>query len=188
MNKIEFFEKNGFSAEGITYMIIGEGTYAIKEWLKEQGCKFSPVLKWHSAKTFKLPEGFQWIVFKFEDIMEWVEEEENGYYLESAVSKVQVAINSTLPPSKSEYLGAVGERLRNLTVILKSIRSFNGRFGLTYVYAFQRGEDVLTWFTQKDLELEEGLTVDLTGTIKAHTEYKNEKQTQLSRCIVKVVG
>ena len=54
--------------------------------------------------------------------------------------------------------------------------------------SFQVGEDVLVWFTAKDLDLEKGQAVDLTGTVKKHEEFRGVKTTQLSRCIVKEVG
>ena len=38
-----WLEKNGFGADGLTWCIFGEDTYAIKEQLKELGCKFSPL-------------------------------------------------------------------------------------------------------------------------------------------------
>jgi hypothetical protein len=46
---------------------------------------------------------------------------------------------------------------------------------------------VLVWFTAKDLDLEKGAVVDLTGTVKKHEEFRGVKTTQLSRCIIKEV-
>lgn len=58
MTKELWLEKNGFNTETeVTYVIWGDDTYAIKDWLKEQGCKFNPVLKWHAPEPIELPEG-----------------------------------------------------------------------------------------------------------------------------------
>jgi hypothetical protein len=84
-------------------------------------------------------------------------------------------------------VGYVGERLRNLTAIYKSTRGFMGNYGWTNIHTFQIGEDVLVWFTAKDLDLERGQAVDLTGTVKKHEEFREVKTTQLSRCIIKAV-
>lgn len=45
MTKELWLEKNGFGADGLTWCVFGDDTYAIKEQLKELGCKFSPLLK-----------------------------------------------------------------------------------------------------------------------------------------------
>lgn len=188
VSKALWLEKNGFSEDGLTYCVFGDDTYSIKEWLKEQGCKFHPLLKWHSPVPLDLPEGYGIISFSFEDLCEWNESQQNAFFYESAKEKVDRAFKEAEGPSLSEYVGEVGERLRNLTAIFKSGRGFSGKYGWTNIYTFQVGEDVLVWFTAKDLDLEKGQAVDLTGTVKKHEEFRGVKTTQLSRCIVKEVG
>ena len=51
----------------------------------------------------------------------------------------------------------------------------------TSVYTFKSGENILSWFTQSDPEIEENDLIDITFTIKNFTEYLGEKQTQISR-------
>ena len=181
----QWFEKNGFSADGFTYCVFGEDTYSIKEWLKEQGCKFHPWLKWHCAEPIDVPVGYGMICFSFDEVGEW----ENGvpFYKESAKALVERRFKEAEGPSLSEYVGEVGDRLRHITAIYKSTRGFSGRFGWTNIHTFQIGEDVLVWFTSVDLDLEKGQVVDLSCTIKKHEEFRGVKTTQLSRCIVKGV-
>lgn len=186
-NKSEWLEKNGFSAEGITYVAVGN-TYEIKEMLKEQGCRFSPVLKWHCAEKFDLPEDYKWIEVKFDDVMEWNAYHKNAYFFESAKAFVEKAIAQAEGPSNSEYVGKVGERLRNVTAVYKSARGFEGRYGYTNIYTFESGENILVWFTTSELSLKKGDIVDLTGTIKKHEEFRGVKTTQLSRCKVVTIG
>ena len=92
-----------------------------------------------------------------------------------------------MPKSLSEYMGVEGERLRNLTATVKSTRGFMGKYGWTNLYTFQIGENILSWFTSTEQELEDGQVVILTGTVKKHEDYRGVKTTQLSRCIVKAL-
>lgn len=187
MTKEMWLEKNGFSADGNTYVIYGDDTYSIKDWLKEQGCKFNPTLKWHAPVNLELPEGYGTICLSFEDLAEWDEKCGEVYFFESAKARVERKVKEAEGPSLSEYVGEVGSRLRNLTAVFKSTRGFAGNYGWTNIHTFQRGEDILVWFTSCDLEIEYGTVVDLTGTVKKHEEFRGVKTTQLSRCIIKEV-
>jgi hypothetical protein len=53
-----------------------------------------------------------------------------------------------------------------------------------YIHTFKAGDNTLVWKTTKGLSIEENTEVTLKGTIKEHTEYKEEKQTVLTRCKV----
>ena len=169
LTKEKWLEKYGFSPEGLTYVIYGDDTYAIKDWLKEQGCKFNPTLKWHSPHPISLPDGY-------------------GFFKDDANKLVDKKIALAQGPSLSEYVGEVGERLRNLTAIYKSTRGFMGNYGWTNIHTFQCGEDILVWFTSAECSLERGTVVDLTGTVKKHEEFRGVKTTQLSRCKIKEVA
>lgn len=188
MTKAEWLEKNGFSQEGITYCVYGDDTYAIKDHLKELGFKFSPLLKWHCGNLIKLPEGYILIKFTFDDLCQWSEEDETAYYYENAKEKIDRAFKEAAGPSLSEYIAEPGKRIRNLTAVFKSVRGFAGAYGWTNIYTFESGYNVLVWFTQKDLELEKGTVIDLTGTVKKHEEFRGVKTTQLSRCIIKEIN
>ena len=187
-NKKEWLLKNGFNEEGLTWCVFGDDTYSIKESLKELGCKFSPILKWHCDKPLDLPEGYGMSSFAFDDLYEWNPQVKNAFFYENAKEKVDKAFKQAEGPSLSEYVGEVGERLRNITAIYKSSRGFDSRFGWTNIHTFEVGNDGLVWFTQKDLNFEKGEVVELTGTIKKHEEFRGVKTTQLSRCIIKKIG
>jgi predicted extracellular nuclease len=54
-----------------------------------------------------------------------------------------------------------------------------------YAHTFKDADgNVFTWKTQNGVGLNVGDSVNVKGTIKAHTEYKEEKQTELTRCKV----
>lgn len=184
-NKKNWLEQNGFSAEGITYAIVGD-TYSIKDWLKENGYKFNPFLRWHGPEELmKLPEGYQTLSFKFDDLYKWEPMVKSAFPYEDAKQKVEKAMAQAEGPSLSEYIGEVGERLRNITAIYTSTHGFQGAFGYTNIHSFKSGENVLVWFTTKDLNFEKGTLVDLTGTINLHEEFRGVKTTRINRCVVK---
>lgn len=186
--KEKWLEKNGFSPEGFTYCVIGDNTFSIKDWLKEQGFKFNPTLKWHTNTQVNLPQGYTLLKLSFDDICEWDDRFKQAFYNERAKEKIQKATAEAMGPSLSEYVGEVGERLRNLTATYKSSRGFAGQYGWTNIHTFEIGDDILVWFTAVDLDhLEKGEPIILTGTVKKHEEFRGVKTTQLSRCIVKEI-
>ena len=187
MTKEMWLEKNGFSPDGFTYSVWGDDTYSIKEWLKEQGFKFSPLLKWHSPVPVDVPVGYGLICFAFDELYKWEEENKNAYYFEKAEMLISKRFKEAEGPSLSEYMGEIGERFRALSAVFKSSRGFSGMYGWTYIHTFQIGHNVLVWFTQKELDLEKGQPILLSGTVKKHEEFREVKTTQLSRCIIKVV-
>ena len=185
MTRELWLEKHGFSIEGVTFCVAGDNTYSIKDYLKENGFKFDPTLKWHGPREIELPEGYSFIELAFETICEWSEEHKEAFYFEKTKAIVDKAFKDAVGPSLSEFVGEIGERLRDITAIYKSTRGFVGRYGWTNIHTFQVGEDVLVWFTAVELDLEVGQAVDLTGTVKKHEEFRGVKTTQLSRCIVR---
>lgn len=188
MTREQWLEKNGFNVGNeCTYCVYGDDTYSIKDWLKEQGCKYHPLLKWHSPEPLDIPEGYGMISFSFSEILEWDEKDGMGIFTEYAESFIDRKFKEAEGPSLSEYVGQIGERLRHITAIYKSTRGFSGKYGWTNIHTFQIGEDVLVWFTAVDLNFEKGQVIDLSCTIKNHEEFRGVKTTQLSRCIVKEV-
>lgn len=93
----------------------------------------------------------------------------------------------------SKHVGKVGERLSIKGTYQKTgswdQKSFAGYGTVTmYIHTFKDADgNVFTWKTQSAIGLEYGQCVDLTGTVKDHTEYKGERQTALSRCKVVAV-
>jgi len=83
----------------------------------------------------------------------------------------------------SEYVGTVNEKV---TVNLQSfelLASWETQWGYTHLYKMtDTAGNVLIWKASKVINENQITTV--TGTIKEHTEYKNVKQTVLTRCRV----
>lgn len=99
----------------------------------------------------------------------------------------------------SQYVGNVGDRVE-LTLTLAytarwEVRSFYGGTDTMQMHILKDADgNTFTWKTQNGLCValgndqykvaEKGDTVKIKGTIKDHSEYKDEKQTVLTRCKV----
>lgn len=98
----------------------------------------------------------------------------------------------------SEYVGTIGKRI-TAEVVLVSDYSYESRFGYQtqthYIYTMKDADgNVFVWKTtsvlvnwdyadnNKNECVRKGDTMQITGTIKEHSEYKGTKQTILTRC------
>lgn len=89
----------------------------------------------------------------------------------------------------SGYVGAVGDRA---TFTLTYVRSFSwdSQFGVQYRHLFRDADgNVFVWKTgnypsHNGADIQAGDVVEIKGTIKEHSEYKEIKQTVLTRCTV----
>lgn len=188
INKKELLEKWGYDPEDpIVYIVTGEDTYAIKNELKDAGCRFNPALGWYSNHEIEVRKGYILVPIKLDNLFDWFPRTKRLEIKENAKEVADAAIQKALPKSNSEYIGDIKERLRDLRVVLTSFRSFDGFYGTTFIYTFKKEDDVLIWMTSSCKEIEIGDELLLTGTVKEHSEYKGVKQTKLSRCIIKPV-
>lgn len=90
----------------------------------------------------------------------------------------------------SQYVGEVGEKVEVKGSYVRSgsweQKAYAG-YGMTtmYCHTFKDADgNVFIWKTQKGIAFEYGENVNIKGTVKAHSEYKDEKQTELTRCKV----
>ena len=80
-------------------------------------------------------------------------------------------------------MGEIGERIRNVKATVRSIGGFDSAYGYKWVYTLEDEKgNLYTWFTTSQQSVSNGYVVSLTGTIKAHVEYKGARTTQLTRC------
>lgn len=176
--KAEWMEKNGFDAEGATYIITGD-SYSIKEELKAAGWKFDSVLLWHKAD----PAGYEDKVIKVYDneVIEYSAWGE-GHFKTGAKEYI---MQKMLPVEVQDltYVGEIGEKLKKVPVTYTRHNSFCGRYGLTNIYEFKDGDmNHLVWFTAKDIDFEVGDILYLDGTVKEHKDYNGIPQTIVTRC------
>lgn len=89
--------------------------------------------------------------------------------------------------AKSQHVGSVGERLRNLKVSIQSQRVVgSNEWGETVLITFvDEAGNILKWFTGKGTGHQNGEQVLLTGTVKKHDQFNGHDETTLARCSVK---
>jgi len=93
-------------------------------------------------------------------------------------------IESLKPKTISKYVGTLKKR-EVFTLTLKKHLCFDSMYGTTHKLIFNDPEgNVLLWSTNSSHSLEEGKSYLIKGTVKDHTEYKEIKQTILTRCEV----
>ena len=81
----------------------------------------------------------------------------------------------------SNYIGAVGQRITLDVVECKAVTAWENEFGVTFIYKLvDTNKNILTWKTSKVISD----VKTITGTVKAHNDYKGIKQTELTRCKV----
>lgn len=86
------------------------------------------------------------------------------------------------PRYVSQYVGSKGDKIE-FTGTLTRQTSFEGQFGISYRFALrdQTGNE-FSWFTGKGLDIPDGATVKVRGTVKDHDLYNNVQRTTLTRC------
>lgn len=90
--------------------------------------------------------------------------------------------------SQSQWVGNEGDRieLHNLTV--RILTCWETMYGTTYLYKFvdEQG-NTFTWKTGKYMNTTDNmpdLRINLKGTVKKHSEFNKELQTELTRCSI----
>ena len=176
----EFLKKNGFSEDGVAWVVIGN-TYDIKDELKSEGAKFNPTLGWHFDHQ---PENHDCFTVNVNDVC--IKDYKDDYLWNDAVTIVKELQEKYAPASKSQYIGEVGDKVK-MTLKYTGYHSYTTHYtwyGEThYILKFVDGdENVVIWNTSSYQDIEENKTYTVTGTIKEHSEYKGTKQTVLNRC------
>lgn len=185
LTKTEWLTVNGFSEYGVTYLVLGN-SYPIKDELKEAGFKFSPLLRWHGPEAnYVLPENCNYYELRYEDLFTWDEDSHTTFMKEGAREKIDLIFNPIVE-SNSQFVGEIGERLRDIPMQVRNIGGFDSAYGYKWVYTFEDNDgNVYSWFTTSQQAVSVGMKCIVTGTIKAHVEYKSVFTTQLNRCVIR---
>lgn len=188
-NKAAKLAEFGYDPENPqVYLVVGENSYEIKDQLKENGFRFDRDLGWYNTHSEQVPAGFSLTSVPFDDLFDWDWFTRRISVKDDAKKVADAAKNAAAPKSNSEYVGEIKERLRDLQVVYVKSREVDGYYGVTTIYTFKTGENILTWFSSgKGLpqDINVGDSFLLTGTVKDHKEYNGVKQTVLTRCLVK---
>ena len=91
--------------------------------------------------------------------------------------------------SQSQWVGNEGDRIELHNLSVRLLTCWDTMYGMTYLYKFvdEQG-NTLTWKTGKWLgvtdEITPDLRISLKGTVKKHSEFNKELQTELTRCSI----
>ena len=185
-------EADGYDVEcPQIFVVIGENTYAVKDELKELGCKYKPEFGWYCTHAVDVPVNYGMVGIPFDQVCEWNPVAKKIFIKDGAKEIADAAKNEAAPKSNSEFIGDIKQRLRDMEVVYTNCRTIESYYGVSLVYTFKLGDNVLTWFCSGkgiDPDIEVGEAVLLTGTVKDHKIYNGVKQTYLNRCIVKREG
>ena len=186
--RAKWLEENGFNENLTTFVYFPAARFEVKDSLKDAGFKFNRSLLWHIAN---IPEGYEDKVVEITldqvaEIGAWGE----GCYRPNARTFVDDMLKNCRPieESTSEWIFEEKERFYDYAVVLKSVRGMETRFGWTQLVKFEDvNGNILQWWTAVEIKAEVGDQVLLTGTVKAHDEYKGVKSTTVTRCKIKTV-
>lgn len=86
--------------------------------------------------------------------------------------------------AQSKHIGEVKEKITCSVKEFKCLTSWETQWGVTFLYEFITEEgNILIWKTGKWIDEDREITI-ITGTVKAHNEFRGAKQTELTRCKV----
>lgn len=89
---------------------------------------------------------------------------------------------------ESQYVGTVGEKI-TVTAVVGHTAWYDTQYGTTYIYNFTTLEgNLLVWKSGSGHRYDEGDVVEITATVKEHSEYRGKKQTSLLRCKITKQG
>lgn len=108
------------------------------------------------------------------------------YQADKAEREKQQALKQSTEQG-SVYIGNVGDRVEINVNSVECVTSWETMYGTTRIYKFVDVDgNVYTWKTSNYIADDKATKV--TGTIKAHTEYRGVKQTEITRCKIKSNG
>lgn len=87
------------------------------------------------------------------------------------------------PQVESEWFGEEGTRYNGLELTVEFVTGFETQFGWSNLHKFRdKDGNLFVWFTSSKL-LEQGQTYRMNATVKRHSEFRDQKQTELTRCM-----
>ena len=170
----------GFDQTGFITIFKGN-TYAVKDELKGlEGARYTRLWGWGIPGNVVIPE-----IAGVEALhLEWksVGNEDGSLKSDEAIEAVVNAL--IMEPSKSQFQGEIGERIRQRLMKVVRVFTTDGYYGRSYIHNFEDEEgNVYVWITSSKC-LDEDSVYWVDGTVKDHKLYKNTPQTILTRCKV----
>lgn len=182
----DFLNKEGLDAQGRTFVYTGD-TYGIKDELKAGGAKYNGFIGWHSPQQIGTHKAVQVEADLLKDDFGVIV----GYNPAGMIAKVKAALlEEKKANSTSQYVGAAGDKItfagtfdHSTCFDIKSFRGYGTETMFIHTFKDDNGNAII-WKTGRGLNFAEGDHIEVTGTVKEHSEYDGVRQTVLTRCKV----
>lgn len=176
-------ETLGFGEKGFIWLFKGD-TYAALDWFRYQPTRYARMWGWYLPSDMEMPQplpaGITPVKLPWEAVCN-----EAGNHIRDEKEVEAIASTYIYDAGTSEYLGDVGEKVKEVEVTCVRITNVLGYYGESTIYSFrtEHGDNVM-WTTTSHQNIEEDGKYLISGTIKALDIYKGQKQTILTRCKV----
>ena len=162
------------------YITIFKGdTYSQLDWFRLSNARYHRQWGWYVVSTEEVPEDLPEGITPIKLMWESISINDESLKPEDTIKS---AIDSLLyEESSSEYVGTIGERL-TLTLTVTAARSISGYYGHSMAHTMEDEDgNIFVWITgAKNWPV--GSVKTIKGTVKEHKEFRNVKQTVLTRC------
>lgn len=167
----------GFKAGFIT--IFTGNTYEHKEWFKEIGCTYRKFWGWGLPGDIEVPSILPEGVTPIRLDWDMVGADDEVLKPDEQIRKIIDGL--VYEPSSSQYQGNIGDRIVVEVTVTKALH-LNGYYGPSTMHIMNDVDGNEYVWTTAAKSWAEGSVKTIRGTIKDHKEYKNTKQTVLTRC------
>ena len=173
----------GFGEAGFIWVFKGD-TYSALDWFRYQPTRYTRMWGWYLPSDMEMPQpipaGVTPVKLPWDAVCT-----EDGMHLKDEKEVTDIAADYIYDAGESEWVGKVGDRLKNIVVTCTRISHVLGYYGETTIYNFvDENGNHLMWSTTSSQDIEEDGVYLLSGTIKSLDKYKAVKQTVLNRCKV----
>ena len=116
---------------------------------------------------------------------EWLDSNNIALVVSSVGTKMRIEAEKVklLEKNKSQHVGSVGDKIRFIAKP-ECLFSADSVYGYYYIYRMCVNGNEFIWKTTK--QLQNNVSLDITATIKAHSEYNGIKQTEITRARTKL--
>ena len=130
-------EEAGYEVENPQiWLVIGENTYAIKDELKELGCRYKPEFGWYCTHAVDVPANYGMIAVPFNEVCDWNPITRKISVKENAKEVANAAKKAAMPKSNSEYIGELKQRLRDIKAVYTSCRPAAAQLKASMAFPF----------------------------------------------------
>ena len=165
------------------YIIIFKGdTYNVLEWFQNSVARYHRLFGWYIVSTEEVPNPLPFGIEPIQLIWEDIAVDDNNLKTDKEV--IEHINNLRYEPSTSEFVGNIKDKVAFKAKMIKVV-PVESYYGTSHLHIMEDVEtkNIFVWNTSTTA-LDVGATYHVAGTVKEHKQYKNIKQTVLTRCKV----